>query len=139
MSQLLVPVSYGELIDKLTILQIKDARIADPVRRANVRSELEALMATWSAHPAAHAEPIEDLWASLREINTRLWDIEDQIRLKEAAGAFDAKFVELARSVYFVNDERARVKREVNTRLGSALVEEKSYADYRRSGASAPG
>ncbi len=138
MSQLLVPVSYGELIDKITILEIKVERIDDPARRANVRAELDALLATWRAHPAASDEPIDDLWASLREINTRLWVIEDEIRFKEAAGAFDSQFIELARAVYFVNDERARVKRELNTRLGSALVEEKSYADYRRAGAVAP-
>lgn len=135
MSQLLVPVSYGELIDKITILEIKDERISDPARRANVRTELDALLATWKAHPASSAESIDDLWASLREINTRLWVIEDEIRFEEAAGRFEARFIELARAVYFVNDERARVKRELNTRLGSALVEEKSYADYRRAGA----
>lgn len=132
MSLLLVPISYGELIDKISILQIKDQRIADAGKRANVRAELDALLATWKTHPASQAQSVDDLWKALREINTRLWDIEDEIRGKEAQGSFDAEFVELARAVYFVNDERARIKRELNVRLGSELVEEKSYADYRR-------
>ena len=138
MSLLLVPVSYGELIDKITILQIKDERIADPGKRANVRRELDALLATWAAHPASHAQAIDDLWDALIQVNRKLWVIEDDIRDKEAAGAFDAGFIELARAVYFVNDERAKLKRDLNTRLGSALVEEKSYADYRRKDGAAP-
>jgi hypothetical protein len=134
MSELLVPVSYGELIDKISILEIKAARIRDAGKRANVVKELDALNATWSAHPASRAAPIDDLWQGLREINGKLWDIEDDIRMKELAGEFDSVFIELARAVYFTNDERARLKRELNARLGSALVEEKSYADYRRPG-----
>jgi len=134
MSQLLVPVSYGELIDKISILEIKHERMRDDGKRANVRVELDALMATWKAHPAAQGESIEDLWQALRDINGKLWVIEDDIRDKEAAGAFDSTFIELARAVYVTNDERARLKRELNTRLGSTLVEEKSYADYRRTG-----
>lgn len=135
MTELLVPVSYGELIDKISILEIKAARIGDATKRANVVKELEALTATWRAHPASTAASIDDLWSGLRDINGKLWDIEDDIRLKEAKGEFDQVFIELARAVYFTNDERARLKRELNTRLGSALVEEKSYADYRRPGA----
>lgn len=130
MSQLLVPVSYGELIDKITILQIKEQRIADAAKRANVQKELGALLATWSAHPASQAQSIDDLWQALREVNTALWDIEDQIRDKEAQSCFDAGFIELARAVYVTNDRRARLKRDLNLRLGSELVEEKSYASY---------
>lgn len=138
MSELLAPVSYGELIDKISILEIKAERIADAAKVANVRRELDALLATWNAHPASRAQPIDDLWAGLRRVNGELWDIEDRIRDKEHAGTFDAGFIELARAVYFTNDERARLKRELNTRLGSALVEEKSYASYQRADGQAP-
>ena len=129
MSLIQVPVSYGELIDKLTILEIKSARISDPAKLANVRKELELLDGTWQRDPAA-ATDISDLWAQLRTVNERLWVVEDDLRILEKAQRFDAEFVRLARSVYFENDERARVKREINQRLGSTLVEEKSYQDY---------
>jgi hypothetical protein len=138
MSQLLVPVSYGELIDKISILEIKAERIGDAAKRANVLRELAALMATWQAHPASRAQPIDDLWSELRRVNGELWDIEDRIRDKEAAGLFDGEFIELARAVYFTNDVRARLKRDLNVRLGSDLVEEKSYASYQREGIEAP-
>ena len=138
MSQLLVPVSYGELIDKISILEIKAQRISDAAKLANVQKELEALLATWQAHPASMAASIEDLWAGLRGVNGQLWDIEDRIRIKEGLGLFDAEFIELARAVYFINDDRARLKRELNARLGSELVEEKSYASYQREGVGAP-
>ena len=138
MSQLLVPVSYGELIDKISILEIKAQRIGDAAKRANVQKELDALLVTWQAHPASRAQSIEDLWAELRRINGELWDIEDHIRDKEAAGTFDAGFIELARAVYFTNDVRARLKRDLNACLGSDLVEEKSYANYQRDGVDAP-
>lgn len=131
MSLIQVPVSYGELIDKLTILEIKSARMSDPAKLANVRHELELLGATWQQAPAA-ATDIADLWAQLRTVNERLWVVEDDLRVLEKAQRFDAEFVRLARSVYFENDERARVKREINLRLGSTLVEEKSYQDYGR-------
>lgn len=130
MSLIQVPVSYGELIDKITILEIKSQQIADPAKLANVRTELDLLNGTWSAHPASHTD-IADERARLLAVNEALWDIEDRIRLKEKAQAFDAEFIELARSVYFRNDERAAVKREINLKLGSQLVEEKSYQDYR--------
>ena len=129
MSLIQVPVSYGELIDKLTILEIKSARISDPAKLANVRKELELLDGTWQRDPAA-ATDISDLWTQLRTVNERLWVVEDDLRILEKAQRFDAEFVRLARSVYFENDERARVKREINLRLGSTLVEEKSYQDY---------
>lgn len=129
MSEILVPVSFGELLDKIAILQIKSERMRDPAKLANVRHELAALERIWMAHPAA-AHGIAELRAALKQVNERLWVIEDDIRLKEKAQAFDAEFVKLARAVYFENDERARLKREINLALGSAYVEEKSYEDY---------
>lgn len=130
MSLIQVPVSFGELIDKITILEIKSKQMTDPAKLANVRNELQQLDATWAAHPAS-ATDIADERARLLAVNEALWDIEDRIRLKEKAQAFDQEFIELARSVYFRNDERAAVKREINLKLGSQLVEEKSYQDYK--------
>src|SRR5829696_3064374 len=120
-----VPVSWGELLDKITILQIKHERIGDAQARANVARELELLgeVAAEQLGRAALAEPI----ARLRAVNQELWEIEDSIRECEAAGDFGARFVQLARSVYQKNDRRAAIKREINAASGSALVEEKSY------------
>lgn len=132
MSLIQVPVSYGELIDKITILEIKARQISDPAKLANVRNELDLLNATWANDTASQTD-IADERARLLAVNEDLWDIEDRIRLKEKAQAFDAEFIELARSVYFRNDVRAAVKREINLKLGSQLVEEKSYQDYRPS------
>jgi hypothetical protein len=130
MSLIQTPVSYGELIDRITILEIKSRRIADPAKLANVRNELDLLNATW-ANDAASQTDIADERARLLAVNELLWDIEDKIRLKERAQAFDQEFIELARAVYFRNDERAAFKREINLKLGSQLVEEKSYQNYR--------
>ncbi|WP_146910112.1 DUF6165 family protein [Arenimonas daejeonensis] len=130
MSEIQVPVSFGELLDKIAILQIKSERMADPAKLANVRRELDALDATWAAHPASRTD-ISELRAALKAVNERLWVIEDDIRLKEKAQAFDAEFVRLARAVYFENDDRAKIKKDINLALGSAYVEEKSYQDYR--------
>ena len=130
MSEILVPVSFGELLDKIAILQIKSERMTDAAKLANVRNELTALETTWAAHPASRQD-IAALRADLKAVNERLWVIEDDIRIKEKAQAFDAEFIRLARSVYFENDERARVKKAINLALGSAYVEEKSYQDYR--------
>ena len=130
MSTLSVPVSYGELIDKITILELKSEHIRDAAKLANVRAELDLLNRTWAQSAAARID-ISAQRQALYEVNAALWDIEDRIRLKEKAKAFDAEFVELARSVYIRNDERAAVKRAINEALGSTLVEEKSYADYR--------
>ena len=129
MSLVSVPISYGELIDKLTILEIKAERMRDPAKLANVRDELELLTATWANAPASGTD-IAIERAELKRINESLWEIEDEIRLKEKAQAFDARFIELARAVYVTNDHRAAVKRTINEKLGSRLVEEKSYQDY---------
>jgi hypothetical protein len=131
MPELLVPVSPGELIDKITILEIKSQRMSDPAKLHNVRTELALLNDTWRASPYS-ATDVGAEWAALREVNAKLWDIEDRIRDKERDHAFDDVFIELARAVYVTNDERAAVKKTINSRLGSTLVEEKSYADYTR-------
>jgi len=131
MAELLVPISPGELIDKITILEIKSARMTDTAKLHNVRTELALLNETWRASAFA-AVDITAEWAGLRDVNGALWDIEDRIRDKERANLFDAEFIELARAVYVTNDERAAIKRRINTKLGSSLVEEKSYRDYRK-------
>lgn len=130
MSLIQTPVSYGELIDKMTILQIKLQEIKDDAKLANVRNELELLDATWKNDKVSETD-ITDEAARLLAVNQRLWKIEDDIRMKERAQAFDQEFIQLARSVYIENDERAAIKREINVKLGSTLVEEKSYQDYR--------
>ncbi|MGB0132675.1 DUF6165 family protein [Dokdonella sp.] len=130
MSQIAVPVSYGELIDKITILEIKSERIGNADKLVNVRKELDLLNSTWAADPLAKLD-ISAERSKLKDVNEALWDIEDQIRVKEKSQSFDAEFVELARAVYFRNDDRAAYKREINEKLGSTLVEEKSYENYR--------
>jgi uncharacterized protein DUF6165 len=129
MSLISVPISHGELIDKLTILEIKSERMTDQAKLANVREELELLGATWAGDEAS-ATDISAPRAELKRINEALWEIEDEIRLKERAQAFDFRFIELARAVYITNDRRAAVKRAINEKLGSRLIEEKSYQDY---------
>jgi hypothetical protein len=133
MDEIMVPISPGELLDKITILQIKSKRISDAQKLANVRLELGALEHTWKASAYSRIDIAADLRALLA-VNERLWVIEDDIRDKERARSFDADFVRLARSVYMENDERAAIKRRLNARLGSTLIEEKSYADYRPEG-----
>ena len=118
------------MLDKIAILQIKSERMSDPAKLINVRHELSALETVWMAHPAA-GHDIARLRVDLKAVNERLWVIEDDIRIKEKAQAFDDAFVQLARSVYFENDERARIKKNINLALGSSYVEEKSYQDYR--------
>ena len=130
MSEILVPVSFGELLDMIAILQIKSERMSDEAKLANVRHELSALERTWMGHAAAGGDIVK-LRADLKAVNERLWVIEDDIRLKEKAQAFDQEFIGLARAVYFENDERARIKKDINLAVGSAYVEEKSYQDYR--------
>jgi predicted nucleic acid-binding Zn-ribbon protein len=126
-----IAVSLGEFIDKLTILEIKQQRITDPKKRSNVERELHSLRQSWRASEYAD-RAVDDLQQELRAVNEQLWDIEDQIRKKEAEADFGDEFIELARAVYQHNDRRAAVKRAINERLGSTLVEEKSYAEYRR-------
>ncbi|MBM4212799.1 MAG: hypothetical protein FJ179_03665 [Gammaproteobacteria bacterium] len=130
MKDILVPISPGELLDKITILRIKSARMTDPVKVGNVRLELELLEKTWRESGAAIPEVAADE-AALQRVNEALWDIEDKIRDKELASAFDAEFIELARAVYVTNDERAAVKKRINVALGSRIVEEKSYKPYK--------
>jgi hypothetical protein len=130
MNEILVPVSPGELLDKITILRIKSARMADAAQLANVRRELARLEASrLAALPAT--EDVAGEEAALQRVNTELWDIEDRIREHEAQRRFDAAFIELARAVYRRNDERAALKRAINLKLDSALIEEKSYRPYR--------
>jgi len=130
MSEIKVPISPGELLDKITILRIKAQRMSDPAKLSNVRLELRTLEETWGASTYAKIDIGADIDA-LGLVNERLWVIEDDIRDKERAQAFDAEFIRLARAVYIENDERAAIKRRINAKLGSVLVEEKSYRDYR--------
>ena len=123
---LTAPVSPGEFLDKITILEIKLARIPDAGKRANVSRELELLRTEWARSRFAGVD-VQAQVAALREVNEALWEIEDRIREKEKAQAFDEEFVELARAVYRTNDRRAAIKREINVALASDLDEEKSY------------
>jgi len=123
---LLAPISVGELLDKITILEIKAEAIADPTKRANVVRELAALHAVRRRDVAAIAE-LDPLCGELKAVNRRLWEIEDAVRLHEREGRFDARFIELARSVYRENDRRAALKGRINELTGSEIVEEKSY------------
>jgi hypothetical protein len=125
----LVPVSWGELIDKVTILQIKLARIHDEAKLANVRNELQALDPA-RAQAIAISAKVLDLEAELRSVNEVLWDNEDRLRDFERDKVYGAGFVECARAAYRTNDRRSVVKRQINELLGSSLVEEKSYAKY---------
>jgi hypothetical protein len=130
MNEITVPVSPGELLDKITILRIKSARMRDASKLANVRTELAALERIWSASLYAAIDVASDV-SALLAVNERLWTIEDDIRDKERAQTFDGEFVRLARAVYIENDERAAIKRRLNVKLGSSLIEEKSYAEYK--------
>ena len=130
MNDILVPVSPGELLDKITILRIKAARIMDAAKLANVKTELALLESTWRDCGCAERAPAQEERA-LERVNEQLWDIEDRIRDKEAHQTFDREFIDLARAVYVANDERAAIKKRINTQLGSRIVEEKSYKQYR--------
>jgi len=124
-----VELSYGEMLDKITILQIKSERMTDATKVANVTKELNLLNDIWKSDEKSSIDITEE-FAELKRINEALWEIEDDIRDKERAKEFDEKFVELARAVYVTNDQRADIKKVINVKLGSDLVEEKSYADY---------
>ncbi len=123
-----VEVSWGELVDKLTILEIKERRLSAPAAVANVRRELAALNKVLAG--LRRPEGFTALKDGLVAVNEALWEIEDKIRAKEAASAFDQDFIALARSVYFSNDKRAALKREINLLLKSDLIEEKQYTAY---------
>ena len=124
-----VPVSPGEVLDKITILEIKSERIGDADKLANVKRELELLQAFW-LRSVEQDETVRRIHSELKAINETLWEIEDDIRDKERAREFDQRFIDLARSVYVTNDKRADAKKELNVYLGSEIVEEKSYQDY---------
>ncbi|MEK9678425.1 MAG: DUF6165 family protein [Rhodospirillaceae bacterium] len=124
-----VEIAPGELIDKITILEIKSERMDDPAKLENVRRELEILSATRDGELDG-SEELDELAAKLKTVNEKLWVIEDDIRDCEAAGDFGETFIGLARAVYQINDERARLKREINVLLRSEIIEEKSYKPY---------
>jgi hypothetical protein len=124
-----VDVSIGEFLDKMMILEIKSERIKNESKLVNVNNELDMLRRTWAASPLS-ATDTGDLLPLLKAVNERLWDIEDSIRRQEIAGTFGEEFIRLARSVYEENDERARLKYDLNQALGSDLIEEKDYPDY---------
>lgn len=125
----MIPVSWGELFDKVTILQIKSERMQDADKLANVRRELAELEKVLQT-AGALAPDVVSAMDGLRDANSKLWDIEDDIRDCERERRFDEEFVRLARAVYYTNDERAALKKRINLLLGSELVEEKSYASY---------
>ena len=125
-----IPVSVGEIMDKITILEIKAERILDAEKLANVTAELDTLRPLVT-HDALNTASIKALVAELKDINEALWDIEDDIREREYAKDFGEAFIGLARAVYVTNDKRAEVKKQINLATGSTLIEEKSYEDYR--------
>ena len=125
----LIPISFGELFDKLTILQIKLDNLQNQNALENVKIEYNQLCIIYDNN-FLEDENAKRLLADLKQINEKLWDIEDKIRDKERNKAFDEEFIELARSVYITNDDRSRIKRNVNNTFGSELIEEKSYSDY---------
>lgn len=129
MNQILIPISPGELLDKITILEIKSERIESAEKRANVDKELSMLNKVWADSVADDAE-ISAMRIEMKSINETLWDIEDDIRDEERDRRFEERFIELARSVYVTNDQRADVKKRINLHLKSDIVEEKSYQDY---------
>lgn len=124
-----VEISTGEFLDKLTILQIKSERIADPEKLNSIHKELSLLQDIWRESPHA-AIDLDTEIAELKQVNEALWEIEDNIRDKERQKLFDQEFIELARAVYVTNDQRAAIKRKINIKAGSDLMEEKSYAGY---------
>jgi hypothetical protein len=128
MENINIPISPGELLDKITILEIKSENIKDKEKVANVEIELQLLRKIWESTSPDPA--LNELKKELKLNNKALWDIEDKIRIKESNKEFDHVFIELARSVYIQNDKRADTKKKINLKLGSMIVEEKSYAKY---------
>ncbi len=127
MPPILVPVSLGELIDKITILEIKAEQIRDTEKLANIIHELRLLEEIGNSYLANNAFVLK-IRAQLKQVNQALWEIEDRIRLKEKSAEFDDEFIRLARTVYITNDERSALKRQINRQSGSDIIEEKSYA-----------
>lgn len=123
-----IEVSLGEILDKLSILAIKEERISNPSKLENVKLEKSVLEKTLADEYAG--PKMDDLYIELKRVNERLWDIEDDIRKKEKAKEFDDTFIQLARSVYFTNDERSKIKRKINIAIDSDLIEEKDYEEY---------
>ena len=128
MENINIPISPGELLDKITILEIKSENIDNEEKLSNVITELKLLSKIWNdTSPDANLDALKQ---ELKDNNKALWDIEDKIRVKESNKEFDQVFIELARSVYIQNDKRANTKKKINLKLGSGIVEEKSYAEY---------
>ncbi|MFL2555753.1 MAG: DUF6165 family protein [Gammaproteobacteria bacterium] len=124
-----IELSVGELLDKISILQIKVERINDSSKLENIKKELSVLLSLWEGSVYVNHD-LESEKNKLKLVNEELWDIEDKIREKEREQVFDKEFIELARSVYITNDKRADIKKIINSKTGSELVEEKSYSDY---------
>lgn len=124
-----IPISWGELLDKITILQIKLENLTSQDALCNVARELKQLQSIFSKY-CPETIKTKQLEVELKRINQQLWDIEDKIRDKERNKSFDAEFIQIARSVYIINDERSRIKRRINETFGSDLTEEKSYSKY---------
>ena len=128
-SNLIIPVSPAELIDKITILEIKRQFIKNSTKLKNVNLEYKLLLDVL-INNVSGSEELDLLRSQLKEVNMKLWDIEDKIRDLEKNKVFDKKFIELARLVYFTNDKRSEIKKDINKLLNSEIVEEKSYSDY---------
>ena len=127
--QIYTEIGSGELIDKITILEIKSERIADEAKLVNVRTELKVLSATRDK-ALQNIDGLEALSVELRQVNEALWEIEDDIRACEAVGDFGQKFIDLARAVYVTNDKRAALKKQINLLTGANIIEEKSYTEF---------
>ena len=123
-----IEISTGELVDKVTILAIKLEKFKDEAKKANVKKEFDILTVPMNA---AGISVTSKEFAALKDVNLKLWHIEDDIRIKESRKEFDKEFIELARSVYFINDDRAKIKKDINLKFNSELVEEKEYVDYK--------
>ena len=122
-----VPISFGELVDKITILRIKQNKIDDKEKRKFIEDELQVLVRYFSSY--TNVDIVRE-FTELESVNKKLWDIEDELRVKESKKEFDKEFIELARSVYFTNDKRASIKKKINELTGSDIMEVKSYVEY---------
>tara|TARA_Y100000741_G_scaffold221714_2_gene169029 strand:- start:144 stop:533 length:390 start_codon:yes stop_codon:yes gene_type:complete len=125
-----IPVSYGELIDKLTILDIKKIKISEQQKLVNVKKEFDLLEESVSELKKDNINDYNKFYSELKKINLNLWEIEDQIRVCEKNKSFDKEFIEFARSIYKLNDKRFNIKNEINSRYNSPLAEQKDYEEY---------